>query len=187
LEYLWMIRLFVALHIPSEVRSRIFRLIEEIIPHYESFKWEKFDKIHLTLKFIGHVDENLLEEIKNKLSFIENYNKFHFKLKDFNFFFRNNNPQILWIGLGTSDPLKKLVKEIENALIPFSFPPEKREYKAHLTLLRIKNNPGKDFIDAFKNFKVPDIDFTSNEVILMQSVLKSSGSEYKELKVYKLN
>jgi RNA 2',3'-cyclic 3'-phosphodiesterase len=181
-----MIRLFVALHIPSEIRKRIFRLIEEIIPDYRDYKWEKFDKIHLTLKFIGSTDENLLDEIKKKLSFIENYNKFHFRLNNFNFFFRNNNPQILWIGLGTSDPLKKLVKEIENILTQFSIPPEKREYKAHLTLLRLKTNPGKDFIDAFKNYKVPDIDFVSDEVILMQSVLKPSGSEYKELKVYKL-
>jgi RNA 2',3'-cyclic 3'-phosphodiesterase len=181
-----MIRLFVSLHIPTEIRSRIFRLIEEIIPDYQNYKWEKFDKVHLTLKFIGHVDENIVEEIKNNLSFIENYYKFHFKVTDFNFFFRHNNPQILWIGLGTSDPIKKLVKEIENSLIPFSVPLEKRGYKAHLTLLRLKDNPGQDFIDAFKNFKVPEIDFISDEVILMQSILKPAGSEYKELKVYKL-
>jgi RNA 2',3'-cyclic 3'-phosphodiesterase len=181
-----MIRLFAAMHIPSEVRTEIFRIIEEIIPDYRKLKWEKFEKIHLTLKFIGNVDENISEQIKNKLSFIENYNKFHFRISGFNFFFRNSNPQILWIGLGTSDPIKKLVKEIEDALLPFSVPPEKRDYKAHLTLLRVKENPGKEFIDAFKNYKMPDIEFHSSEVMLMQSKLKSSGSEYKELKVYKL-
>jgi RNA 2',3'-cyclic 3'-phosphodiesterase len=182
-----MIRLFVAMHIPSDVRSEIFRFVGDIIPDYKDYKWEKFDKIHLTLKFIGYVDENLLDQIKNKLSFIENYNKFRFSVSGFNFFFRNNNPQILWIGLGTSDPLKELVKEIEDALMTFSIPPEKRGYKAHLTLMRIKKNPGKDFINAFKNFKMPPVEFISDEVSLMQSVLKPSGSEYIKLKVYKLN
>jgi RNA 2',3'-cyclic 3'-phosphodiesterase len=181
-----MIRLFIAMHIPSEIRALIFRHIEEIIPDYLKYKWEKFDKIHLTLKFIGSTDEKLLEPIKKKLSFIENYNKFHFRISGFNFFFRNGNPQILWIGLGTSDPLKKLVKEIDEALIPFSVKPEKKEYRAHLTLLRLKKNPGRDFIDAFKKYTMDDIEFASNEVILMQSLLKPSGSEYKELEVYKL-
>jgi RNA 2',3'-cyclic 3'-phosphodiesterase len=184
--YLWMIRLFIAMHIPFEIRDKIFSIVEEIEPDYRKYRWENIDKIHLTLKFIGNVDENITEQIKNKLSFIEKYNKFHFRISGFNFFFRNSKPQILWIGLGTSDPLKNLVKEIEDTLVPFSIPLEKRGFKAHLTLLRIKENPGAGFIDAFKKYEMPEIKFVSSEVMLMQSLLKPSGSEYKELKVYKL-
>lgn len=182
-----MIRLFVAMHIPDDVKNEVFRMIGEIIPGYSKYKWEKKDKIHLTLKFIGNVDENLTDEIGNKLSFIENYNKFHFDVKGFNFFYNRNIPRILWLGLATSDPLKKLVKEIEDALTYFSILREKREFRSHLTLMRIKEDPGKSFVNSFREYQVPDIKFVSDKVILMQSFLKSGGSEYKEVKVYKLN
>lgn len=182
-----MIRLFVAMHIPDGVKEEIFRMIGEIIPGYGKYKWEKKDKIHLTLKFIGNVDENLTDEIRNKLSFIENYNKFHFDVGGFNFFFNHNVPRILWLGLETGDPIKKLVKEIEDNLTFFSILPEKREFRSHLTLMRIKIDPGRSFVESFKGYKVPEIKFVSDKVILMQSLLKSTGSEYKEIKVYKLN
>jgi len=181
-----MIRLFVVMIIPPEVRDEIFDLTEEIIPDYKKYRWEKKDKIHLTLKFIGNVDENLTASIGNTLSFIENYNKFHFQVKGFNFFFSHGDPRILWLGLETNDPLKKLVSEIENALTGFSIPPEKREFKSHLTIMRIKENPGNTFIDSFRNFKIPEIRFYSDKVVLMQSRLNPGGSEYNELKVYKL-
>lgn len=172
--------------IPYDIRLKIFEYIKEIRPQYLNYKWEKIEKIHLTLKFIGSFEEKLLNDLKKKLSFIENYNKFHFRLTGFNFFYRFKIPQIMWIGLGTSDPLKQLVQEIDNVLTGFSVPPERRDYKSHLTLMRLKSDPGKDFVDAFKTYKIPDVTFNSDKVILMQSSLEPTGSEYKELKVFKL-
>jgi RNA 2',3'-cyclic 3'-phosphodiesterase len=174
------------MHIPFETRVEIFRIIEEILPDYKRYRWEKMDKIHLTLKFIGGVEENLLKDIENSLSFIEKYNKFHFRISGFNFFYKFKNPQILWLGLGTDDPLKDLVREIEDVLAGFSIPREKREFKSHLTMMRVKENPGEKFITLFKESTLPEIKFISDRVILMQSLLKPSGSEYKELKVFKL-
>jgi len=181
-----MIRLFVAMRIPYEVRKGIFNLIEEILPDHDKYKWEHIEKIHLTLKFIGSMDEKYLSDIGNKLSFVENYNKFHFSITGFNFFFRFKNPQIMWVGLRTEGPVKGLVREIENVLTAFSVPRENRDFKAHLTLMRIKDNPGNEFIESFKSFKVPEMNFSADEIILMQSILKPTGSEYKELRVYKL-
>lgn len=181
-----MIRLFIAMRIPYEIRREIFSMIGEIIPEYRRYKWEKEEKIHLTLKFIGSMDEKYLNDLENKLSFIENYNKFHFNFTGFNFFYSHKIPQILWLGLKTNDPVKKFVNEIEDVTEGFSTVRENREFKSHLTLMRIKNDPGSDFTEAFKAYQVPDISFISDEVILVQSLLKPSGSEYKELKVFKL-
>jgi 2'-5' RNA ligase len=50
-----MIRLFVALEIPGEIREYIFEQLKKSLPEFDRFKWEKKEKIHLTLKFIGNV------------------------------------------------------------------------------------------------------------------------------------
>ena len=63
----------------------------------------KKEKIHLTLKFIGDVEEDLVDKIAESLSFIEKYNSFELSLTKFGFFFRDNNPKILWIGLSNND------------------------------------------------------------------------------------
>ena len=52
-----MIRLFVALNIPQNIKEEIIRLRNRIITNPLDYKWEGPDKLHLTLKFIGEVDE----------------------------------------------------------------------------------------------------------------------------------
>jgi 2'-5' RNA ligase len=68
----------------------------------------------------------------------------------------------------------------------FSIPPEKRKINPHITLLRIKNDPGINFVKNFKNFTFKPILFTANSVTLYKSILHSEGSEYIEIKNYKL-
>ena len=68
-----MTRLFVALKIPDEIKKKIFELRNEILPEWGKYNWEKEDKIHLTLKFIGEVDDNKIGQISQSLNFIGNY------------------------------------------------------------------------------------------------------------------
>ncbi len=63
---------------------------------------------------------------------------------------------------------------------------DKRKFKGHLTLLRIKKNVNEKFIQSFKEHKFDPIKFNTNQVALIQSVLKPTGSEYKVLKIYEL-
>jgi 2'-5' RNA ligase len=63
---------------------------------------------------------------------------------------------------------------------------EKRKFKGHLTLLRIKDRVSEKFIKRFKEYLFNPINFNANEIALIQSVLKPSGSEYKVLKIYEL-
>ena len=70
-----MIRLFVALIIPDEVKNQIVEIRKRIFPDEGIFRWEDNSKAHLTLKFIGEVKEDLLESIINELNFLEHFNK----------------------------------------------------------------------------------------------------------------
>ena len=183
-----MIRLFVALIIPDEVKNQIIEIRKRIFPDEGKLRWEDNSKIHLTLKFIGEVKEDLLESIINELNFLEHFNKINCSTEGFGFFFKaKDEPRILWLALDVDSSINRIVEELNQRLFKFSIPIEHRKFKAHLTLLRIKKSVPKDFIEKFSNAEYPKINFVTNEIVLMQSELSSQGSTYKEIKKYYLN
>lgn len=182
-----MIRLFVALTIPDETKNQIIEIRKKIFSDADKLRWEDNLKIHLTLKFIGEVKEELLESITKELGFLERYQKINCSAERFGFFFKaKDEPRILWLGLTIDNSIYSIVNELNKKLSYYSIPIEKRKFKAHLTLLRIKNDVPKDFITKFSNAELPEINFTSNEIVLMKSELTSKGSTYKEIKKYYL-
>ncbi len=181
-----MTRLFVALKIPDEVRSKIIKLRNDAIINYVNYKWEPEEKIHLTLKFIGEVKDELKTPISSALSFVENYKSFNCRLTKFDFFYRDKKPKILWLGLDINNEINKLVFKINEEMTKYSIPIEKRKYYAHLTIKRLKGDEGSEFEKRFKDFNIPGVEFISNEVMLVKSELFSSGSRYTEIKNYKL-
>jgi len=78
------------------------------------------------------------------------------------------------------------VNELNSKLEKYDVEIEKRKFKGHLTLLRIKKPVSENFIKRFKEYAFDPIKFNSNEIALIQSVLKPVGSEYKVLKIYEL-
>jgi RNA 2',3'-cyclic 3'-phosphodiesterase len=182
-----MIRLFVALEIPDEIKDKIVCFRRNIISGKDNFRWEPPEKIHLTLKFIGDVDDYKVSDIINTISFVENYKSFSFNLTIFGFFFTDNKPKILWIGLSENERLNLIVNDLNSRLSELSIPVEKRKFKSHLTILRIKNNFTQNLIDKFKNFNIPETSFTSGKVSLIKSELLSIGSKYTAIKNFELS
>lgn len=177
-------RIFVALNIPDEAKDKLFNNIRQL--HNENLKWEKKEKIHLTLKFVGDVDDNFLSEIIDDLNFLEEYKTQKLQITGFGFFFRFKEPKILWAGLKFSNELKLIAQRLDDYFTKFGIEKENRDFKPHLTLMRIKNNPGESFINKFKNSKFEPIEFQSNSISLIKSELKPSGSVYTEIKKYNL-
>jgi RNA 2',3'-cyclic 3'-phosphodiesterase len=181
-----MIRLFIALKISDEKKTEIFNHCYTAAENSTGYRWETKDKVHLTLKFIGEVKEEILPNIIDELEFVKNYSTFDCIVSRFGFFFRDNEPKILWCNLETDDSIISLVDEINNRLQKFEIEIERRKFKGHLTLLRIKEKVTEDFIKRIKEYKFYPIEFNTNEIALIQSVLKPNGSEYKVLKIYEL-
>jgi len=181
-----MIRLFVALKISDVVKSKIFKLCYSAAETPSDFRWEAKDKVHLTLKFIGEVKEELLLQITDELEFVENYSSFNCTISRFGFFFRDNQAKILWCNVETDDSIVLLVDELNKRLAKYDIEIEKRKFKGHLTLLRIKKQVSENFIKRFKEYSFDPVKFNANEIALIQSVLKPNGSGYKVLKIYEL-
>lgn len=182
-----MIRLFVALKIPDEIKTYLLDKCREISNKDKFYRWETPDKLHLTIKFIGEVDEQIVDSISQELDFIKDYKTLELQLTKFGFFFRDRLPRILWAGLESGESIYKLVEELNSRLSIFSIPVERKKFKPHLTLLRIKKHPGNEFINRFNEFKLENLNFKSNEIVLMKSELSRAGARYTEIKKYILN
>lgn len=130
-------RIFVALNVPDEAKNKLFNIVYQLHPD-KNLNWEKKEKIHLTLKFVGDIDDELLPEIKNDLKFLQEYETQKLQITGFGFFFRFKEPKILWAGLKFSNELKLIAKRLDDYFTKFGIEKENREFKPHLTLMRIK-------------------------------------------------
>ncbi len=181
-----MTRLFVALGIPEDIRERISEFRQQAADHLIDFKWEADEKIHLTLKFIGEVEEELVGKISDSLRFLDEYERIRCKLTRFGFFFKQGTPQILWIGLWVDTILFNIVEQLNNELVKFDIPVEKRKFKPHITLLRIRKRFPEEWVTKFNSFIIPEINFVSDSILLVKSELLPDSSKYTVIKKFKL-
>jgi 2'-5' RNA ligase len=182
-----MIRLFIALNIPVDILDKILDYGYQAAENPVKFRWETKDKIHLTLKFIGEIEEKLVESISHELEFVKNYSSFNCTISRFGFFFRNGAPKILWSDLKADESFNPLVEELNQRLEKFGIEPEKRKFKDHLTLLRIKQEVSEKFIQQVKSFRFEEINFSAKKIALVKSQLSKDGARYTDLKTYELN
>ena len=178
-------RLFISLNLPDSVIEQIIGLRDKICIE-KNIRWEPKEKLHLTIKFIGDVSDEMMKKISNELLFVNNYKSVKCSFSKFGFFYRDDKPLILWAGLTVDETLFELITEVNTRLEKLSIPIEQRKFNPHITLLRIKKDPGINFVNSFKNFTFEPILFTANSITLNKSILRSAGSEYIKIKNYKL-
>jgi 2'-5' RNA ligase len=181
-----MARLFISLNLPEGIQDKISALIMEVDPKEKKQKWEPKEKFHLTLKFIGDVENNRISLIAEDLRFIENFKAINCETTQFGFFFKRNQPRILWLGLHTDKIIFNLVEELNSRLEKYLIPRERKSFTSHITILRVRGNISEGFVERFQNFDVPKIKFRASEISLMKSELLTLGSVYNEIKKYKL-
>jgi 2'-5' RNA ligase len=104
----------------------------------------------------------------------------------FGMFYKEKNPSILWLGTQKSFVLNDLFKDLENGLFPLGVRKENREFKPHLTILRIK---GKENFAGLKGLTEQPglaLKFNAMKIILFKSSLLKTGSVYEEVESFLL-
>lgn len=179
------IRSFIALELPAPVIDRLICAEQNLELAPGKIKWEGKDKLHVTLKFLGDVTENNLNKLSHLLEILVlRFNTFELYLDRLGYFKSNGIPRILWAGLNENSNLTKLAGEIDILCSEFGFEREKRKFKPHITLLRIKN---EDIIKNLKPIEENDfgeVKFEAGKVTLFQSILSKNGSIYKPIKSF---
>ena len=171
-------RIFIAIDLPEDVKEEI-KKIQNILPDFSGKKTE-LQNLHLTLKFLGEIEEDTLEKVKNKLKEIK-FKKFKAKLSKIGVF-NENFIKIIWVKLENCDELQK---EIDKKLADL-FKEEER-FMSHVTIARVKSiRNKKKFLEELKKIKTKEVEFEVEEFKLKESRLRDQGSEYKDLEIYKL-
>lgn len=178
-------RVFISLDLPNEIIDQLIK-IRQSIWDVNNLKWEPSRKLHLTLKFIGDVNTEIKDLISNELNFLETHPEVYYTIQKFDFFYREGKPIILWAGLETDNSMLTLIDEINVRLQKFSISAVSNKFKPHITILRMKNDLGSDFVNSFKNFSFKPIHFTANSITFYKSELTQHGSKYIAIKNYKL-
>jgi 2'-5' RNA ligase len=105
-------------------------------------RWVPPENMHLTVRFIGHVDDRIVPDMLAALARPIRLAPFDVELGASGVFPPSGPPRVLWIGLAAGQPgLSALRDEFDRRLAPFGFEPERRTFSAHLTLARLKQPP----------------------------------------------
>ncbi len=184
------IRCFIAVELDQGVKTELGRLQKRLAKQLwdDEFgiNWVKPKRIHLTLKFLGDVDETLTPEICSAVSeAAEHFSPFEIELSGLGCFPPNDRPgRVLWAGITTgAETLRELAEAIDMNLGVLDFPPETRKFNPHLTLARIKQpNAGKAVRNLVETSPIDIIaSQTVGEITVFQSELTRSGPIYTSL------
>ncbi|MBI2056762.1 RNA 2',3'-cyclic phosphodiesterase [Candidatus Pacearchaeota archaeon] len=153
--------------------------IQDALPEFVGKKIEP-ENLHLTLKFLGEIDDNKVEEIKKRLSGLK-FKKFETEISSIGVFYEKII-RIVWLHLTNCGALQK---EIDNSLKDL-FTPEQR-FMSHLTIARVKNvDDKKEFLEKLKKIKIPKISFVVENFKLKSSMLNAEGPVYDDIEKYSL-
>ena len=167
-------RLFVALDLPEAVRDRVAQLAyglpgARLIPS---------EQLHLTLSFLGDVNEDRLPDIKERLAAID-VPLFSLQLKGVGFFPPRKQPRVVWVGVVANIELNQLQAKVQSSLLSTGLYLEKRNFLPHITLARLQNTPvsrvGR-FLVQYSLFMTPV--FQVRTFSLYSSVLNPKGAKH---------
>ncbi|MGH9564392.1 MAG: RNA 2',3'-cyclic phosphodiesterase [Candidatus Angelobacter sp.] len=180
-------RIFIALDIPDEIRSRIAEYMERARQHAPEARWARVEGLHVTLKFVGEVNESRLQEIKSALSAIKAAS-FDVAFENAGFFPTSRSPRVFWIGVQAGGALPQLAAHIDQSL-RMGVTREEREYNPHLTLAR-GGAPGslKGLVPLLELEGPPRFGTMAvREFFLFQSLLGKGGAKYTKLEKFVLD
>jgi RNA 2',3'-cyclic 3'-phosphodiesterase len=180
-------RLFVALDVPEETHRVLGALMKSFGSVCHGARWVRPEGIHVTLKFIGHIADEKLSDIQERLSQVSFRPSIDVVFRKFGFFPNEKHPRVFFVGIEAGAQLAALAEEIESRLEPLEIAKESRAFQPHLTLARFKNSEGLPELRK-KIASLPTQDFgggAATEFHLYQSVLQSGGAVYTRLLTYR--
>ncbi|MEE8445609.1 MAG: RNA 2',3'-cyclic phosphodiesterase [Alphaproteobacteria bacterium] len=177
-----MIRLFVAIPLPADIRE----CLKSLCCGLKGAKWIQPGNMHLTLRFIGEVRNDVASELDFALSEIRAPG-FELALDGVGTFGRGKRPHALWTGVKKSEPLAALQTKVESTLVRAGLEVEERKFSPHITLARlkdIKRNQADEFVASHAAFRAAP--FAVNRFALYSSFLASAGAIHIEEASYPL-
>lgn len=180
------LRTFISIELPETAISFSQKIQKAIRSYRFKIRWVKPENMHLTLKFLGDTKREDIEKIVNRMFDVsKDYGPMQFFVKGLGVFPGVKNPRVVWCGLkGDTASLIQFQGHLDDTLIDMGFSKEKRPFKGHLTLGRVKGTVSPEkMIDAMKEISdLESMPFKVDTITLFSSDLRPSGPVYSRLK-----
>ena len=181
-------RVFIAVELGDAVRSaaeQVTGAVRSRLDPRVRATWVPADKMHLTVRFLGHVDDSRVSIVLDAVRPPLPIPPFEIALGACGVFPRSGPPRVFWIGLidGLTS-LQAMHDEFNRRLRPLGYEPEGRAFAAHLTMARVKEahrDAARSVREAIAAVRVPAVRCRIDAATVFQSSLSPKGSTYTRL------
>ena len=177
------IRCFLALPTSPAVQSAAASLIADLQSEASLVKWQDPKKLHLTVKFLGSVETEVVERISEALrTQIRYHAAFDIVYEGLGGFPSLDHPTVLWMGTRENESIQRLHHAVEEVVAQFGFENDVRRFHPHLTLARIKTSDQLHRLTAkVKSVTFEPVLMRCTELLVMRSELRRDSSRYTVL------
>jgi len=185
-------RIFAAIDISDEVRAAVTNYIDQQKSKFRDLpiKWEKPEKLHITLKYVAEADERQAEALDRAIGKAANLHfSFDAVVSGTGAFPNFRNPRVLWLGVGAgAEQMEAIACVLESICEKQGIPGEKKRFHPHLTIGRLRQfgrkatNIGELLRDGFGPAA-----FRVERLTLYESSLSPTGSTYAVVSRHDLN
>ena len=180
-------RTFIAVELPEEIRTILSNIQDELKQARADVKWVKPENIHLTLKFLGEIEEDKVLKIQSTLNQIASKNSgFNLCLSSLGSFPKLQYPRVIWIGVENDQPIQEIAETLEKELLKIGLPAETRPFSSHITLGRVRSGLNRkalieklEFLN--KNLCSSRTEFKVLSLTLFKSTLTPQGPIYEAI------
>ena len=184
-------RTFIAIELPDVVHAALEDLKGRLRGAGVRASWVKAGNIHLTLRFLGEIDEGQSARIVDMLeSEYGEVRRFVLQVRGVGAFPNARRPSVLWVGCEPAEgPLERVQQAAETAARSVGLAPEAKVFRPHLTLARVKDwrsaGPVSEALDREQDFDAGE--FEAVGVALFRSRLMPSGAVYERLREFRFS
>ncbi|MEO9593610.1 RNA 2',3'-cyclic phosphodiesterase [Rhodopirellula bahusiensis] len=181
------IRTFLAIPLPSDLARTASRWMAETKSPGDGIKWVPDENLHLTLKFLGEVDNVETPAVCNTLeAACEDLEPFPLVLEGASGIPDLERPRVLTVAVDdATSTLTNLVADLEKRFAAMGYKPEPRDYRPHLTVGRTRSGTRRansDVINRWRKFEEDEIgEFNVREIHVVGSFLEKQGPTYNVL------
>ena len=178
-------RAFIAIQLPEEIKNIIGNIQDELKQARADVKWVKPENIHLTLKFLGDIEQDLVNKINSILEGItQKSSSFNLCLSSLGAFPKLQYARVIWIGLTNDKRVSEIANDLEKDMLKIGLPCESRPFSSHITLGRVRSGLNRKVLVEKLEFLNKDLSFPSPEfkvssITLFKSTLTPQGPIYE--------